>query len=270
MNPLIFLRIAAILTVLLLPASHARAAYNNGTTILNNTVIIGPQPAAKCIADIVTICGKVVKVPDTQVGGTINLTAPSPYMHEPFTVQCIINGGLATFQIIDSSKLTCTLQKCVDSSVKVCNAIVPVEGGTTVGDSTTVSIPPTVLGNTQGYNYTFPATCIANETATPTYQADTSRLSCTIFPCQESKVRLCGTEVTIPGGTALGGMIDVPMPKPFVPDLFRAQCIGSAAQPASYQLFDASAVSCVVSPTPAPAPTRRRGYLPPNSSPNIR
>lgn len=204
-----------------------------------------PQPV--CIENSVVICNKFVSVSSGYLGDTKTLKVPSPYKHQPFTVQCMNFAGLTQYRIIDQSAVTCEPQICPPSNVSLCGRDITLNGGTAVGDIITTPVPTSLLSNpATGIPYV-KAQCVDSGDVEPVYQiTNASYISCTQFPCPDTTVRLCNTQIPVPGGTPLGGVMHVYMPKPFVNDPFTVQCIGSNAQPPFYQITDHSSVSCAL------------------------
>jgi hypothetical protein len=205
-----------------------------------------------CPATFVTVCGQPVPVPAASIGYTIELNVPSPYAHQPFTAQCTDTFGGIYYQIIDSSAVTCAPLRCPPSGVAICGVQIPVNDSVNIGDLTTVTVPPAALSEPSVYNrVTFTAQCIDNGYATPFYRiADDSDVSCNVFPCADSVVRLCETSVAIRGGTPMGSVLHLTMPAPFVNDPFTVQCVGSGGNPPVYQVIDHQSVTCKTVPVP--------------------
>lgn len=211
-------------------------------------IIITPNiPQPVCIENSVVICNKFVPVSAGYLGDTKTLKVPAPYKHQSFTVQCMNDGGLIQYRIIDQSAVTCEAQICPPSNVSLCGRDIALNGGTPVGNTISTPVPSSLLSNPAAGVPYIKAQCVDSGDVEPVYQiTNASYISCTQFPCPDATVRLCNTQIPIPGGTPLGGVMQVYMPKPFVNDPFTVQCIGSNAQPPFYQITDHSLVSCTL------------------------
>ncbi|MER2520029.1 MAG: hypothetical protein ABTQ34_04980 [Bdellovibrionales bacterium] len=201
---------------------------------------------AACLNSSVTICGKVVRVPAGPIGAVANLVVPFPHQPQPFTVQCLAVNGTPAYRIVDATEVTCDLQTCPPSDVTLCGAPVNIPTSVKVGGSVKVPVPPSVLANPEsGYNLVMRARCAEGPNATAKYRVDNAEdISCNLFPCQTSTVRLCNAAIEVPGGAPLGAVLTLTMPSPFAPEQFAVQCLGSMGLPAVYQIIDHEGVSC--------------------------
>jgi len=137
---------------------------------------------------------------------------------------------------------------CEGGSITVCSATIPIPGMTPVGGKATVHVPASVLGGAYDANpnMLIDVQCVGDIYGAVTYQPlDLDRISCDHFPCQASSVRVCDVSVPVPGGTPLGGVVQMNMPTPYVKSSFTVQCVGSAGNPPVYQVTDHSAVTCL-------------------------
>jgi hypothetical protein len=118
---------------------------------------------------------------------------------------------------------------------------------TALGSYAVVHIPTSVLVNNASAdpNLTFNAACVGDGNGGIIYSMnDVQNISCNLFPCQSLTVQICNTSLTIPGGTAMGGIIHVAMPPPYAMNKFTAQCVGNSGNAPAYQVTDERSVSC--------------------------
>jgi hypothetical protein len=211
-----------------------------------SVVVVPYGTIFSCVESSVMICGRPVLVPASAIGTTVALSVPAPYQHQPFAARCDNYNGYIGYQIVDNSNVTCSLQVCPASNVSLCGAQIPVPAGINEGSKVDVQIPAKYLSTAAfGVTPTFTAQCVENETGAPVYQiSDSPQVDCNIFPCPDSKVRLCDTDIPITGSTPIGGVANLRMPSPFAPDPFTVECVGSGGNAPTYQLIDHSAVSC--------------------------
>lgn len=212
-----------------------------------NFVIVAPYATQQCVGANISMCGQSIPLPNQALGYSATLSVPSPYVHQPFTVQCTSTG----YQIVDASAVTCTLLTCPVSSISLCGASIPVPGGTTIGASVTVPVPVSALADPSSAlpNLSLTAQCMDDGNGGTAYQVtNDSSISCNLFPCQDSKVRLCETLIPVAGGMPLGGVLHFTLPPPFAPEPFTIQCVGSQGIQPMYQLTDVSAVTCNTMP----------------------
>src|ERR1700722_1553427 len=86
---------------------------NHRTGFTPPSVIVVPYGTANtCVASSVTVCGHAVLVPAAPIGTTVALKTPSPYLPQPFAVQCNFINGYIGYQIIDAANVACILQTC--------------------------------------------------------------------------------------------------------------------------------------------------------------
>jgi hypothetical protein len=199
-----------------------------------------------CPDGTVSICGLNVPVSSMPFGSSVILTMPAPYLHQPFTVVCEKSDNSLYYQISDSSAVTCAPQVCPISKVELCGSAIQVPGGTFIGNTIDVPVPPSVLTDpSKGKGLSFTVQCTDRGNNDIVYQiTDASDVSCNLFPCRNTTVNLCGISVPVNGGKPMGAAINLTMPPPFKPDTFTVQCVGSEGTPPSYQLTDTSGVSC--------------------------
>jgi hypothetical protein len=141
---------------------------------------------------------------------------------------------------------------CQGGAATVCGVSIPFTDATAVGDSVTVHVPASVLGDSYSANSNlhFTARCDGNAYDGAAYRIiDADKISCNSFPCPSSSVRLCDTSIDIPGGTPLGGVVQMNMPPPFGKNSFTVQCVGSGDNPPVYQISDHANVTCARLPT---------------------
>lgn len=212
------------------------------------TIPLAPYSLQQCAPGNVSICGQTVGLPNTALGYSLVQTVPSPYVHQPFTVQCTSTG----FQITDISSVSCMPLRCPASEITLCGAPVAVPGGTAIGNSIPVPVAVSVLADPSSYSdLSFTAQCVDDGSGAAVYQiADSSGISCNLFPCQNANIRLCDTDIPVNRGTPLGGILHLTMPPPFLPEPFTVQCVGSEGKAPVYQLTDVAAVSCRVDGSP--------------------
>ena len=196
------------------------------------------------------MCGKNVAAPTLMLGGITSLTVPKPYLPQSFTAQCISINGQSSYQIINAADNLCTLPTCAAGSINVCGTRIPIDTAIQLGKSIKVTIPRNVLADSNNWSdLSFDAVCADNGDAAPTYQmVAASAVSCNLFPCQDGKLRLCESMITVPGGLKLGDVMHLSMPPPFQPEPFTVQCIGSQGNSPVYQITDHDHVTCEILP----------------------
>jgi len=143
---------------------------------------------------------------------------------------------------------------CTGGMATICGASIPLPDISPIGNSASVHIPQTVLGDAYAANpnLSFVAECISDINGAPTYRTiDIDKISCAPFPCQTSTVRLCEASIPVRGGTPLGQVIHIDMPASSGKGNFTVQCVGSGGNPPVYQITDHSGVTCT---TPQVAP----------------
>lgn len=136
---------------------------------------------------------------------------------------------------------------CHGGSLFVCGVPIGMPDMTRIGDRALVHIPASVLGDSYAANpdLHFTVQCVGGDQRGASFRAlDADKISCNAFPCQKSTVRLCNASISVPGGTPIGGVVNMTMPSPFTKDGFRVQCVGNGDASPVYQLMDHSAVSC--------------------------
>jgi hypothetical protein len=198
-----------------------------------------------CIASTVKICGVEAPVPAEHRGFQAFLVVPSPYVHEHFTAECVMNGNTGTYQITDESSVTCTKNVCAASAVEACGNSIAVPSGTAVGESIEVAVPsPTNPAPTRG-SPKIKVECGDNSPSLPTYHVvDELGLQCSDFPCPAATLDVCHSPVVVPAGAAMGETKDMTMPAPFAPDHFTVQCHGTNGTGPVYEVTDSSKLSC--------------------------
>jgi hypothetical protein len=139
---------------------------------------------------------------------------------------------------------------CSGGVLPICGILIPMPATTSVGNTAEVHVPPDLLGDT-AKTFSFTVECVDNGNGGAAYQAvNINNISCNVFPCQTSTVRLCDTNIQVNGGTPLGGIVRMTMPLPTAAQPFTVQCVGKEGGPPVYQISDHSAVTC------APPPAR--------------
>jgi hypothetical protein len=229
-----------------LPAANVHYARPITATPLFPVIVPDNSATAACGSGGVSLCGTTVPVPGLlPLGATASLSMPSPYEHQPFSVICLQQGGIFSYQIIDQSQVTCALRSCPVQSVTLCGNRVEVPGGTKIGDRITVDVPASVLSDPTYGAASFQAVCNDADNTEPVYKIDDVSIpSCNGFTCPDADIRLCGTTVPVKGGAHMGEVLHQTMPAPFVPDGFNVECLGSGGHPPSYQPVDVTGVTC--------------------------
>lgn len=222
-------------------------AANNQQFIINNSTSPYPLPSnGLCPAGSINVCGKSLPVPSSQLGLNFTMRVPSPYQHQPFSVQCMGMDvrGTPIYQIVNNAAISCALETCQPASVSICGVEIPIAATTNVGEEISTPIPQLLFGDTSPKN--IKVQCIDNGTS-GTYQlADNLGFSCNAIPCGYAKLQLCNSALFVPAGATLGTVLNMTMPSPFTPDPFKVQCLGSNGNAPSYQITDHSDVSCAL------------------------
>lgn len=211
------------------------------------------QTQVNCAPTTVSLCNAAINIPFIGVPGSLYTVAmPSPNQDKAFSVQCVNLGSVSVYQIVSPETIACAVPRCPSSAVSLCGASIPLNAGASVGETLEVPLPASVLGANSTYNHpSFKAACIANPDGTAKYQiSDVSGVSCNVFPCADTSVRLCETSVPIKGGANLGDVLHLTMPAPFNEDPFDVSCVGTLGQQPVYQVTDSSGITCTKT-TPA-------------------
>ena len=226
------------------PSSH-RNIYNTPALVMPNQLSCGPST--------VIVCHTQVSIPYPAAQGTVHtLPMPAPYFGTSFSVQCQNSNGFIAYEVINPSTISCELPRCASSSVNICGADVPIKGGISLGETITLPLPESVLGDNALYNTsTFTAICDESGDSKPVYRlVDTRQISCNAFPCADRTIHICGSSIPVRGGAHLGEVVHQTMPLPFVSDPFDVTCLGTLGHQPAYQLSDQSAVTCARAPVP--------------------
>lgn len=220
------------------------------TTTVIDTNSHGYTPASAYIPFCtggISLCGITVSAPTLTIGAVTAITQPLPYQHLSFTVQCLIQNGLPTYQIINAPNPACQLESCYPSTLSVCGTDVAIPQTTPLGKQTTVTIPVNELGPAKASNsFHITAQCVDDGSGTHYQVANGTGFSCSQFPCADSQIQLCGSSIPVPGGAAMGTILHMNMPQPFAPDPFTVQCVGSQGNAPTYQIVDHDAVTCAL------------------------
>jgi hypothetical protein len=213
-------------------------------------ILNGADTTQYCLPGGVGICNTIVPIQSqVPLGATVSLAVPQPYKHQPFTVACVENAGVMSYQIVDQSEVTCAPEACATQSVNVCGNPVEVQGGTRLGDSVTVDVPATKLSDPVYGAEHFQATCSDVGMGEPAYKvSDTTALNCNGFSCPDTVIRLCDADIPVKGGAHMGEVRQMTMPAPFMPDGFAVECLGTEGKPPMYQTVDVMNVTCEKSP----------------------
>ncbi len=217
---------------------------------LNNYLPPAAIAVSGCLPTTLPICGTSVSLPAAPLGYATSLTVPPPYLSQAFTVQCLSNGISAGYVITDASAVSCALVPCMDQNVRICGRDITVPGGTSVGSSIKMNVPVSYLAAPSPFVHpAFTVQCAYTGGNEPIYQlTDASGVSCNLFSCPSTQLKVCGASVPIEGGLALGERIDLNAPPPYVPDPFVVQCLGSEGKAPVYQITDSSALTCGLLP----------------------
>jgi hypothetical protein len=195
---------------------------------------------ADCFPAVISACSIFMQVPASVEGGGVTLALPLPYVRQQFTAECI-NGGY----VADESTLTCELEQCSEGTVNMCGQSVPVPGGTVVGQNIDVPIPPVSHAVNQTSDRSFSAQCVDNNGIGVYEPENEINVSCSAFPCPDTKFNICGVPVDIPGGAALGDVLNFTAPAPYIADPFQVQCLASNGKAPVYEITDYSSVTCI-------------------------
>jgi hypothetical protein len=218
-----------------------------------------PAPAARLLplsvclneGSTLTACNMPVEIP-AQYAGNLQLTLSPSYAAAPFEVTCVQSSGIPTFWTTPVECLPAAAAPvCPDGNVMLCDRPIGVLGGAHAGDNLKVPVPPNLLADPSANpNLFFNAQCVNNNGVLGYELGDNSDISCNLFACQAASLAICDTTMTVPGGAALGEVVELAAPAPYVPDHFRVQCLGSDGAAPAYVMMDNSGVSCRMAETP--------------------
>jgi hypothetical protein len=196
-----------------------------------------------CAASRLMVCGQDVFVPAAPIGASARLQLPSPNLPEPFTVKCMREGEYSTYQITDTSNLSCMHKTCGAARVRICGATLQVPGGATVGTTQTIDVPESYLGE-EAQAQSFRVRCVDNGDAGVYELADRSDVSCSAFACPSTDLDLCGGTVHVKGGARLGTVLDMSIPQAYFPAHFHVQCLGGSEGSPAYRVSGVDSLTC--------------------------
>jgi hypothetical protein len=206
-----------------------------------NAVDVGP-----CQAGSIMICNMQIPMPANPVGYKAVMTVPPPYVHDPFTVECLgsVNGS-SGYEVSDLSKVSCKVETCPAYSVNVCGYDIPTPGGTVEGEKVQLTIPPTFVTQASASRHpTVNAVC-ADVNGQPRYYVkDHTGSACIDFACPPTDIAICDTFINISEYSENGGTKTITMPAPFQPDKFTVQCLARNDKNPAYEIIEQKNVSC--------------------------